>query len=53
LLYVERIVDGFGSNNLIEVIMVALMKGGRLIKGDFAKLVVFWCRWGFYFSGGE
>ncbi len=37
MLYVERIVDGFGSNNHIKVIMVALMKGGRLTKGDVAK----------------
>jgi hypothetical protein len=40
LLYVERIVDGFGSNNLIKVIMVALMKGGRLTRGDVAKYLL-------------
>jgi hypothetical protein len=28
LFCVERIVDGFGSNNFIEVIMVALLKVG-------------------------
>jgi hypothetical protein len=37
LLCVERIVDGYGSNNLTEIIMVALMKGGGLIREDVAK----------------
>jgi hypothetical protein len=50
--YVERIVDGFGSNNHIKVIMVASMKGGRLTKGEcWKKPVVFLCKWGFYFLG--
>jgi len=30
-------VDGFGSNNLITIIMVALMKSGRLTRGDVVK----------------
>jgi len=30
-------VDGYGFNNLIEVIMARLMKGGELIREDVAK----------------
>jgi hypothetical protein len=39
LLCFEWIVNGSSSNNLTEVIMVALMKGGGLIKEN-----VFWCK---------
>jgi hypothetical protein len=34
---VERIVDGFGSNNLIEVIMAIMFKGGGLTKEKMSK----------------
>jgi hypothetical protein len=41
LFCVEKIMDGSGSNNLIEVIMVALLKGGGLTKEDVAKKLCF------------
>jgi hypothetical protein len=34
---VDRIVDGSNSNNLIEVIMNASLKGGRLRREDLSK----------------
>ncbi len=34
---VERIEDGFGSNNLTKVIMVAMFKGGGLTKENLSK----------------
>jgi hypothetical protein len=34
---VDRIVDGSNSNNLIEVIMNASLKGGRLTREDLLK----------------
>jgi hypothetical protein len=37
LFCVERIMDGSNFNNLIEVIMVALLKGGELTRGDVTK----------------
>jgi len=47
-------VDGFGSNNHIKVIMVALMKGGRLTKGDVAKnLLCFGVDGASIFYGGK
>jgi len=49
-------VDGLGNNNLIEIITVALMKCGGLTREEVAKkIVMLWCRWGFYFYflGGD
>jgi hypothetical protein len=34
---VERIEDGFGSNNFTKVIMVAMFKGGGLTKENLSK----------------
>jgi hypothetical protein len=39
LLHFEWIVNGSNFNNLSEVTMLALMKGGGLIKEN-----VFWCK---------
>jgi hypothetical protein len=33
----NRVVDGSSSNNLIEMIMNALLKGGGLIRKDLSK----------------
>jgi hypothetical protein len=53
LFCVERIVDGSSSNNLIEVIMAALMKGGGLTKEDVAKNLCFCADGAFGFQGGK
>jgi hypothetical protein len=46
-------VDGLGNNNLIEVIMVALMKCGRLTREEVAKkLLCFGVDGVFGFAGG-
>jgi hypothetical protein len=37
LVCVEQIADGLGSNNLIEVIMNFMMKGGGLNKEELSK----------------
>ncbi len=37
LICVDWIVDGSGSNNLIEVIMNSMMKGGALRKEELSK----------------
>jgi hypothetical protein len=37
---VDRIVDGSNSNNLVEVIMNASSKGGRLTREDLSKKFV-------------
>jgi len=37
LVCVDRIVDGSNFNNLIEVIMNASLKGGRLTREDLTK----------------
>jgi hypothetical protein len=53
LLQIECIMNGSGNNNLIEVIIAALMKYGGFNKGRHVKKVVmFWCKWGFCFLGG-
>jgi hypothetical protein len=41
LLFVECIVDGLGSNNLIEVIMVTLVKNGGLIRDNKSRMLCF------------
>jgi hypothetical protein len=41
LFCVERIMDGLSFNNFIEVIMVALLKGGGLIREDVTKKLCF------------
>ncbi len=53
LLCVERIVDGYDSNNLSEIIMVPLMKGGGLIKEDVAKKKCFGADGPSIFLGGK
>jgi hypothetical protein len=37
LVCVDKIVDGFGSNNLTEVIMNILLNGGGLTKEELSK----------------
>jgi uncharacterized protein related to proFAR isomerase len=37
LVCVDQIVDGLNSNNLIEVIMNPMMKGGGLSKEELSK----------------
>ncbi len=37
LVSIEKVIDGSSSNNLIEVIMAALLKGGGLTKEDLSK----------------
>lgn len=37
LVCVDKIVDGFGFNNLIKVIMNVLLKGGGLTKEELSK----------------
>jgi hypothetical protein len=46
-------VDGFGSNNLIEVIMATMMKGGLLTREDVAKNLCFHVDGVFFFQGGK
>jgi len=41
LLFVECIMDGLGSNNLIEVIMVTLVKSGGLTRDNKSKMLCF------------
>ncbi len=45
--------DGSSSTNLIEVIMVALLKGGGLIKEDVAKKLCFGADVASIFQGGK
>ncbi len=40
LVCVDKIVDGFGSNNLIEIIMNVLLKDGGLSMQDFSKNIL-------------
>lgn len=37
LMCVDRTIDGSNSNNLVEVIMNASLKGGRLTREDLSK----------------
>jgi hypothetical protein len=53
LFCVEKIMDWFNSNNPIEVIMVALMKSGGLIKNDIVKKLCFSANETFGFLGGK
>jgi len=46
-------VDGFGSNNFIKVIMVPLMKGGRLTRGDVIKNLCFGANGASIFQGSK
>ncbi len=41
LICVYKIVDVLGSNNFIELIMNAIMKGGGLTKEDLSKFLCF------------
>jgi hypothetical protein len=36
-MYIERVINGSGSNNLTKVIMATLLKGGGLTKEDLSK----------------
>jgi hypothetical protein len=40
LVCVDKIVDGFGSNNLIKIFMNVSLKGGELIGEDFSKKLI-------------
>ncbi len=51
LLCVERVMDGYGFNNLTEIIMSTLMKGGALIKEDVTKKLCFGVDGPFVFKG--
>jgi hypothetical protein len=46
-------VDGYDSDNLIEIIMDALMKGGGLIREDVAKKLCFGANGASNFLGGK
>ncbi len=53
VLQVERVVDGFGSNNLTKVIMATLMKCGALIREEVVKKLLCFCADGTLFFRGE
>ncbi len=48
LVCVDKIVDGFGSNNPTKIIMNVLLKDGRLSREDFSKNIMFWSIWNKY-----
>ncbi len=45
--------DGYDSNNLTEIIMATLMKGGGLIREDVAKKLCFGANGAFIVQGGK
>jgi hypothetical protein len=54
LVCVDKIVDGFGSNNPIEIIMNILLKDGGLSMQDLSKKdFMFWNIWNECLSRGE
>ncbi len=54
LVFVDRIVDGSSFNNLIKVIMNALLKGKRLTKENLAKKLFCFGKHGVnVFQGGK
>jgi hypothetical protein len=54
LVCVNKIVDGFGSNNPIEIIMNVLLKDGGLSRQDFSKKILCFGAYGMnVFQGGK
>jgi len=54
LVCVDKIIDGFGSNNPTEIIMNVLLKDGTLSRQDFSKNILCFGAYGMnVFQGGK